>query len=96
MPGDTLFPRSAPESPKKSWNAPNPKGTNNGAMKAASEGTGINRAALEYGVPKSTLKDRVAGRVQHGAKSGKTPYLSPNEEKELVDYLVTCSKIGYP
>lgn len=67
-----------------------------GAMKAASEGTGINRAALEYGVPKSTLKDRVAGRVQHGAKSGKTPYLSPNEEKELVDYLITCSKIGYP
>lgn len=63
---------------------------------AVTEGTGINRAALEFGVPKSTLKDRVAGRVQHGCKSGKTPYQSSSEEQELVDYLVSCSKIGYP
>ena len=47
-----------------------------GAIKAASEGTGINRAALEFGVPKTTLKDRISGRVQHGSKSGRVPYLS--------------------
>jgi hypothetical protein len=34
--------------------------------------------------------------VQHGCKSGKIPYLSRNEEEELVEYLLTCSKIGYP
>ena len=67
-----------------------------GAMKAVSEGTGVNRAALEFGVPKSTLKDRVAGKVQHGSKSGKTPYLTHDEEKELVDFLISSSKIGYP
>jgi len=67
-----------------------------GAMKAVSEGMGINRAAVEFGVPKTTLKDRVAGRVEHGCKFGKTPFLSYAEEEELVEYLVTCSKIGYP
>ena len=67
-----------------------------GAIKAASEGTGINRAALEFGVPKTTLKDRISGRVQHGSKSGRVPYLSGSEEQELVDYLITCSEIGYP
>ena len=66
-----------------------------GAMKAVAEGLGINRAALEFGVPKTTLKDRVSGRVKHGTKSGRVPFLSYAEEEELVEYLVTCSKIGY-
>ena len=26
---------------------------------------GVNKAALEYGVPKTTLKDRLAGRGKH-------------------------------
>ena len=51
-----------------------------GAIKAASEGMGINRAALEFGVPKTTLKDRMPGRVQHGSKLGRVPYLSSSEE----------------
>jgi len=33
-------------------------------MKAVQEGRlGVNHAALEFGVPKTTLKDRIAGRV---------------------------------
>ena len=36
---------------------------------------GINHAALEYGIPPTTLKDRVAGRVVHGTKMGAKPYL---------------------
>jgi len=67
-----------------------------GAMKAVTEGMGINRAAMEFGVPKTTLKDRISGRVQHGSKSGRNPHLSVDEEKELVDYIITCSEIGYP
>ncbi len=34
-----------------------------GALKAITEGMGVNRAAEEFGIPKTTLKDRVAGRV---------------------------------
>ena len=68
-----------------------------GALKAVAEGRmGVNRAALEYGVPRTTLKDRVAGRVQHGCKSGRSPYLTQEEEQELVNYLITCYDIGYP
>ena len=48
------------------------------AIKAVAEGKlGVNRAADQYAVPRSTLKeslDRVSGR--HGNKSGPEPYLS--------------------
>ena len=27
---------------------------------------GVNQAALEHGVPRATLKDRIAGKVIHG------------------------------
>ena len=50
---------------------------------------GVNRAALEYGVPRTTLKDRLSGRVTHGSQSGAKPYLSREEEKELFDFLIT-------
>ena len=43
-------------------------------LDAVAEGRmGVNRAALEFGVPPTTLKDRIAGRVVHGTKSGTKP-----------------------
>ena len=46
-----------------------------GAIKAVAEGKlGVDRAADQYAVPRSTLKDRLSGR--HGNKSGPEPYLS--------------------
>ncbi len=67
-----------------------------GAIQAVREGTfGVNRAALEYGVPKTTLNDRISGRVVHGASMGAQPYLSREEEGELVDFLKSCCKMGY-
>ncbi len=67
-----------------------------GALQAVRDGTfGVNHAALEYAVPRTTLKDRLSGRVTHGSAPGAKPYLSREEEKELVDFFVTCSKIGY-
>jgi len=56
---------------------------------------GINRAALECGVPRTTLKDHIAGRVAPGCRMGKKPYLSVEEEKELVTYVTNCAKMGY-
>ena len=67
------------------------------AIAAVKEGCfGVNRAALEFAVPKTTLKDRLAGRVKHGKKSGPVPFLTPQEEEQLATFLVNCSKIGYP
>ena len=51
------------DNPKKEWEIA-PKSAEHGAtnaVKAVHEGMGVNRAA---GVPKTTLKDRLSGRVQ--------------------------------
>lgn len=47
-------------------------------------------------MPKSTLYDRVRGRVQHGTKPGPTAYLRVEEEDELAKFLIRCAEIGYP
>ena len=61
------------------------------AMEAVKDGSmGVNRAALEHGVPRTSLKDRLTGRVIHGTKIGPKPYLTNEEEKELVNFLVGC------
>ena len=57
---------------------------------------GVNKAADEFGVPRSTLKDRLSGKVVHGTKSGPTPYLSGVEEDELVNFLLTSTDICLP
>jgi len=48
-----------------------------------------------YGVPKTTLNDRVIGKAQHGINPGPHPYLNKDEEKKLADHLFTVAKIGY-
>ena len=47
-------------------------------------GMTVREAALHYGVPRSTLGDRVSGKVLTGAVSGPQMYLDEEEEKELV------------
>ena len=50
---------------------------------------------IEHGVPRTTLKDRLSGRVIHGTNIGPKPYLTQEEEKQLVQFLVNCCKMGY-
>ena len=50
---------------------------------------------LEFSIPHTTLKDRIAGRVLHGTKCGPKPYLTHLEEKKLVEFLLRCYKMGY-
>ena len=59
------------------------------------EGSSIRRAALQCGVPKSSLGDRISGRVVVDATSGPSTYLSPRDEEELVTFLTRCASIGY-
>ena len=56
--------------------------------------TSANKAAEMYGVPKSTLKDRLSGRVVHGCRPGPRPYLIPSEEAELASHLVAAASMG--
>ena len=64
-------------------------------LKAVHRGWSIRQAAEEYDATRATLGDRVSGRVQPGAVSGPPKYLSTNEEKELVKFVLGCASIGY-
>ena len=62
---------------------------------ATTQGLSGNKAADLHGVPRSTLKDRLSGRVVHGTKSGPKPYLSPTEEAQLSSHLIDAAKLGF-
>ena len=86
------LPDQRPESnrPKKyrKWN----EESKTGPIKAVTEGKlEVNRAADQYAVPRSTLKDRLSGR--HGNMSGPEPYLSFEEERELVSHLIKINML---
>ena len=65
------------------------------AIKAVQEGRSISQAARDHGIPKTTLYDRVSGRVTHGTNPGPQPYLNNQEEEELGTYLKHCARVGY-
>ena len=65
------------------------------AMEEAERGMPVKRAARLFGVPRSTLRDRVAGNVKHGTNPGPVPYLTNAEEAELAGFLVDVAKAGY-
>ena len=54
--------------------------------------SGINQAAVDHGIPKTTLKDRLSGRVQHGVKPGPKPYL---DNSEVASFIKECASMGY-
>ena len=41
----------------------------------------MNQTAMTHGVPKTTLKDRLSGRIEHGSKPGPDLYLNDEEAK---------------
>ena len=53
------------------------------------------KAAEMYGIPRSTLRDRVSGDVLPGAKSGPHTLLTAEEEQQLVWFLCNSAVIGY-
>ena len=44
------------------------------AIEAVKGGMGVNRAAKEFGVPTTMLRDRLSCRVTHSMNSGPKPY----------------------
>ena len=65
------------------------------ALKAVASGMGINKAATEHNVPRTTLKDRISGRVQHKSNSGLPRYLNEDEEKDFAKFLKDMASVGY-
>ena len=58
------------------------------AMEAVSQGTAVSTAAKAFNVPRTTLDDRIKGRVKHGKKLGPDTVLTEEEEAALMSYLV--------
>lgn len=54
------------------------------------------KAELLYGVPRGTIRDRLKGRVNpEGSKDHRNRLFSAEEERELVEHLVTMCAFGY-
>ena len=65
------------------------------AIAAVKNGMSVGRASVIHGVPRSTLHDRISGRLVHGTKSGPLPYLSHQEEHEFSKFIEETAKAGY-
>ena len=56
----------------------------------------IRATSVKYGIPYTTLNDKVFGRVPLKiSKPGPSAYLTEEQETRLADYLLTMAKIGY-
>ena len=65
------------------------------ALDAVASGKmGVNRAVIEYYVPCTSLKDRVAGRVPDGCNMGPKRYLTYEEESELIEFIINVRRWG--
>ena len=66
-----------------------------GALNEVKQGKySTNKIVQMYGVPCSTLKDRVTGKVKHGTNPVPRPYLSKEKEQKLVNHIVYAAKLG--
>ena len=54
------------------------------------------KAALTYGMPRTTSIDKLSGRYELGSKFGRRTVLTSAEEQCLVDDCKLMSTIGYP
>ena len=55
----------------------------------------VYRAAKQFGVPESTLRDRTLGLVSLDAVSGPEPILTKTEEQKLVGHIKHMAAIGH-
>ena len=62
---------------------------------AKSRKCSINRAAIDHGVPVTTLKDRLSGKVKENSVPGPKRYMNDEEETELGSFLKSCASVGY-
>ena len=56
----------------------------------------MRRAAIQYGVPLTTLRDRVDGRVSENCtRTGPQTLFTHEEEKQFVDHIEEMALLGY-
>ena len=53
----------------------------------------VNQAALQHGVPKTTLKNRLSGHIIHGTKSGPRPHLDKMKKKCYLNSFISVLQL---
>ncbi|XP_059162948.1 uncharacterized protein LOC131946275 [Physella acuta] len=66
------------------------------AVDAVRQGMSYGKAALQFGVPKTTIIDHVKGRIKAGSKPGRSCEIDPALEKQIVSRVLDASKAGFP
>ncbi|KAF4435476.1 hypothetical protein F53441_13499 [Fusarium austroafricanum] len=66
------------------------------ALLDVSKGVSINKAALCYGINRSTLQDRVKGRGTSQEHNKRRQKLSEGQEKKLMDWILIQDNLGCP
>ena len=66
------------------------------AIDAVMNGENVSTAAKTFMVPRSTLNDKIHGRVPLERKMGPETVLTKEEELNLVKWILELSKRGYP
>lgn len=65
------------------------------AVAAVQEGMTLRKASLKFGVPRSTLRSKI-NHLYPNERPGPPSILSPEQEEELVDWIIKSSNIGRP
>lgn len=65
------------------------------AVSAVKAGMSYRKAAAQFGIPKSTIRDRITGRVEEGANLGRPPVIPESVESEFVDKVLNCAEKGF-
>ena len=91
-----LFFQINPNPRKISYRTYSPTKLTNAYKAVQEDGMSVRKAATLYGIPLTTLRDRVDKRVSvDTTKSGPEPIFSAFEEAKLVDHIRYMSNMGY-
>ena len=64
-------------------------------FQATQNGTAVYRAARQFEVPESTLRDRTLGLIEENAKLGAPTLLSDCEKQGLAEHIKYMASTGY-
>ena len=55
----------------------------------------LRQASNQFGIPKSTLSDRVSGKIEMGAKPGRPPVVPREIEAKVIDHVTKAANCGF-
>jgi len=56
----------------------------------------LNKASSKYLIPKSTLHNKITGKVPNARKMGPSPILTYSEEERIKKWILDKAKLGFP